>query len=85
MVIAAVWLRAEVLHVWSSRLVGQEGPSDRRGTEPCQIIHHYSLPTTYRCTVFRFHRAEVCVCKLRHLKSFVKIHLSSVQARPVCN
>ena len=67
------------------RLMGQEGPSDRRGAEPCQIILRYSLPMTYRCTVFRFHRAEVCVCKLGHLKSFVKIHTSSIQARPVCN
>lgn len=69
------------------RLMGQEGPSDRRGAEPCQVILRYSLPMTCRCTVFRFLRAEVCVCvcKLRHLKSFVKIHTSSIQARPVCN
>lgn len=84
MVIAAVWLwgsgspRVVFNDWWAKRVPVTEGELNHARS----FIRCCSLPMT-----FRFHRAEcVCVCALlRHLKPFVKIHLSSVQARLVCN
>ena len=86
MVIAAVWLwgsgspRVVFNDWWAKRVPVTEGGLNHARSF---IITLCPRPTGARSSIFTGQR---CVCvQTRHLKSFVKIHLSSVQARPVCN